>query len=140
MVHAAADDEPERDASSTQEAPRSSCIADRSPVVSAAGASLAALDIVKPKLDEMTREAKEGAARARELRGRLEEATALVDGLVDEARSTLRRAVEFLEREGLRGKKSGRSERLDADGDPRRAEPKSGSSDEARETRARLHD
>ena len=59
--------------------------------------------LVKPKLDEMTREAREGAARARELRGRLEEATATVDGLVDEARSTLRRAVEFLEREGLRG-------------------------------------
>ena len=85
---------------------------------------------MKPKLDEMTREAKEGAARARELRGRLEEATTTVDGLVDEARSTLRRAVEFLEREGLRGKKSGLFERVAADGEPRRGETKSGTGDE----------
>ncbi len=108
--------------------------------VSAAGASLAALDVVKPKLDEMTREAKEGAARARELRGRLQEATTLVDGLVDEARSTLRRAVEFLEREGLRGKKSGMIGRVDDDGEPRRAEPKTGSTVEEPELPARRHD
>ena len=89
----------------------------------------------------MTREAKEGAARARALRGRLEEATSTIDGLVDEARSTLRRAVEFLEREGLRGKKSGLFERVDADGEPRRAEVKSGTGEEdAREEKTPLDD
>ena len=78
--------------------------------------------IVKPKLDEMTREAREGAERARELRGRLQEATAMVDGLVDEARSTLKRAVEFLEREGLRAKKNGLFARVASDGEPPRAD------------------
>ncbi|MBX3201590.1 MAG: hypothetical protein KF894_25865 [Labilithrix sp.] len=62
---------------------------------------------MKHKLAEMTRDAQESAERARKLREHLEEATANVDGLVGEARSTLRRAVEFLEREGLRGAKSG---------------------------------
>ena len=78
---------------------------------------------MKSKLDEMKREAQEGAERARKLRERLEEATASVDDLVVEARSTLRRAVEFLEREGLRGKKSGMIARIDAGKD---AAPKGG--------------
>lgn len=69
---------------------------------------------MKQKLDEMTREAEAGAARARELRERLEEATTSVDELVVEARSTLRRAVAFLEREGFRGQRSGMYERFDA--------------------------
>lgn len=78
---------------------------------------------MKPKFDEMTREAREGTARARALRGRLKEATDNVDGLVDEARSTLRRAVEFLEREGLRGGVRRKTEPAPPAPQPQRAEP-----------------
>ncbi len=83
---------------------------------------------VKSKLDELTKEAQEGAARARELRTRLEEATATVDGLVVEARSTLKRAVEFLEREGLRANNSGTHERVSSDRQLRRADAEGGKS------------
>jgi len=78
--------------------------------------------IVKSKLDEMMRQAQEGTARARELRSRLQEATALVDGLVAEARSTVKRAIEFLEREGLRAKKDDTPDRDAANGEARRAD------------------
>ena len=90
--------------------------------------------IVKPKLDEMTREAREGAERARALRGRLQEATATVDGLVDEARSTLKRAVAFLEREGLRGKKSGLFHRVESGGQAAPAESNGKNRDDAPES------
>lgn len=73
----------------------------------------------------MTRDAQESAERARKLREHLEEVTAHVDGLVGEARSTLRRAVEFLEREGLRGTKSGAYARFTGVPDPE-APPPSG--------------
>lgn len=84
----------------------------------------------------MTREAREGAARARALRGRLQEATENVDGLVDEARSTLRRSVEFLEREGLRGggEKSA-AERAEPAPQPRRSEPTGKRRDQAPDKR-----
>ncbi|MBX3205060.1 MAG: hypothetical protein KF764_08315 [Labilithrix sp.] len=73
---------------------------------------------MKHKLSEMTREARESAERARKLREGLEQATASVDGLVGEARSTLKRAVAFLEREGLRGTKSGAYGRFTGDDAP----------------------
>lgn len=90
------------------------------------------IEVVKQKLDEMKREAQEETARADELRTRLEEATAMVDGLVVEARSTLKRAIAFLEREGLRGNGNGNEKsapRGAADAEARRAEVKTGASD-----------
>jgi len=56
--------------------------------------------VVKPRLDEMRREAEERAARARDLRDRLRRATESVDGLIVETQSALRRAVEVLEQLG----------------------------------------
>lgn len=92
------------------------------------------IEVVKQKLDEMKREAQEETARADELRTRLEEATAMVDGLVVEARSTLKRAIAFLEREGLRGNGNGNGNEKSAprgapDAEARRAEVKTGTSD-----------
>lgn len=87
-------------------------------------------ELVKRKLDDMKREAQEETARAQELRTRLVEATATVDGLVVEARSTLKRAIEFLEREGLRG--NGKTDGAPdgrANGEARRADAKSGRGD-----------
>lgn len=70
--------------------------------------------IVKQRtLEELTREAQESTERARELRARLAQATANVDGMVVEARTVLRRAVDFLERERMRGTKSGLYRRID---------------------------
>ena len=91
------------------------------------------VEIVKSKLDEMMRQAQEGTARARELRSRLQEATALVDGLVTEARSTVKRAIEFLGREGLRAKKDDTPERDAADSEARRADARSAKSGAPRE-------
>ncbi|MBX3263005.1 MAG: hypothetical protein KF782_25240 [Labilithrix sp.] len=92
---------------------------------------------MKHKLTEMTRDAQESAERARKLREHLQEVTAQVDGLVGEARSTLKRAVEFLEREGLRGKKSGAYARVTGvrEADPADAEPTPSSTDRARRAR-----
>lgn len=77
---------------------------------------------MKAKLDQMTREARQSVERSRELRERLREATANVDSLVGEARSTLKRAVALLESEGLRGKQSGVYARFPDDANPPRDE------------------
>jgi len=88
------------------------------------GASLAQALDVKSKLEQLTREARQSTERARELRERLREATANVDSLVGEARSTLKRAVALLESEGLRGQTSGASPRVNHAKSPRDVTPR----------------
>lgn len=87
------------------------------------GTSLAIGARVKAKLEQLTREARQSTERARELRERLREATANVDSLVGEARSTLKRAVALLESEGLRGQSSGARTRVDHAKSPRDGTP-----------------
>jgi hypothetical protein len=70
-------------------------------------------------LEDLAREAQDTAERGDQLREHLVRSTAAVDGLVVEARSTLKRAVDFLERQGLRGTKSGTFERIDPETIPR---------------------
>ena len=101
------------------------------------GASLAPALCVKAKLEELTREARQSTERARELRERLREATANVDSLVGEARSTLKRAVALLESEGLRGQTSGPCPRVDDAKSPRDGTPRDNEHATAKHNRPR---
>jgi hypothetical protein len=73
-----------------------------------------------PKLKELQREAQQSVERADDLRKRLAEHTDAIDDLVVETRATLRRAVAVLEREGLRGHRSGTCGRIAVDREKRR--------------------
>lgn len=101
------------------------------------GASLAPAPCVKAKLEQLTREARASTERARELRERLREATANVDSLVGEARTTLKRAVALLESEGLRGQTSGACPRVDHAKSPRDVTPRDDGRATARHERPR---